>query len=349
MTFVRHPHVAIFYPLTSLIYCASLRFSIVRNTQTSSIDWRFLPLDSDLSKHPPLFCLVVKRTQVVPADECHCFITKTDQAALDLVQIVSEIYGKLPDHLPNWKSPIFYQLDRHERRISETIGVIYMAPADHKQLPFLSDTWAHQDYLLDPSSEGFFYRTDFTMIESWQLWDDEKNINSRPRPPASPFGQRQALLHDDLTPEMQQHFRQMEAEHDDDDGDDDTITEYSTSSSEQSEQFSSPKVEQQISHPQLNFNMPPTVRLPIIIEKVIPKPIAPVQPEKIKPKSIRSKEIPMIDLNHFQHLLGNESDVASEIIEEFFENHQRRKTELTGENTKWMLKHVQRSSGKKFR
>lgn len=113
LTFLRLPHLVIFFPLSSLIYCASLRFSIVENDQTSNIDWRFNTLDSpepSSSKHPPLFCAVVQRTQILLADECHCFLTKNASDALTLVRIISEVYAKLPMNIKPIRSPIFYQV-----------------------------------------------------------------------------------------------------------------------------------------------------------------------------------------------------------------------------------------------
>lgn len=115
LTFARQPHVVIFFPISSLIYCASLRYSIVENeqNQTSFIDWRFVTLDStepNQSRHPPLFCAVVQRTQILTGDECHCFLTKNDDAALALVRTISEVYGRLPPTIKSQRSPIFYQV-----------------------------------------------------------------------------------------------------------------------------------------------------------------------------------------------------------------------------------------------
>jgi hypothetical protein len=113
LTFARQPHVVIFFPLSSLIYCASLRFSIIENDQTSLIDWRFITLDSTepiQSKHPPLFCAVLQRTQILTGDECHCFLTKSADAALALVRAVSEVYANLQSNIRPLRSPIFYQV-----------------------------------------------------------------------------------------------------------------------------------------------------------------------------------------------------------------------------------------------
>lgn len=113
MAFARHPHAVIFFPISSLIYCASLRFSTVESDLVSGIDWRFVTLDStvsDRTKHPPLFCAVVQRTQIIPGEECHCFITKNDDAALALVRTISEVYANLTPNFKPLRSPIFYQV-----------------------------------------------------------------------------------------------------------------------------------------------------------------------------------------------------------------------------------------------
>jgi hypothetical protein len=116
LAFTRQPHAVIFFPISSLIYCASLRFSIVENDQTkptSIIDWRFMPLDRltiNENKHPPLFCAAIRRTQIMPGDECHCFITKSPDAAIALVQTISQVYATLQPGTKCFKSPIFYQV-----------------------------------------------------------------------------------------------------------------------------------------------------------------------------------------------------------------------------------------------
>ncbi|CAF1241556.1 unnamed protein product [Rotaria sordida] len=221
LALARQPHTVIFYPISSLIYCASLRFSVIEHDQTSSIDWRFTTLDpkrKNRSKHPPLFCFVVQRTQVSSGDECHCFITKDDESALALVRTISEIYANVKSNFKLLKSPIFYQLDRYGRKLSETNGIIYISPAidDEYQLNQITDlndsisSSINRNYLLDPSSDGFFYRTNASIIEQWQLWDDIDVNKSRPRPPNSPFGLHQGLYHDDLSQEMHQYLNHMD-------------------------------------------------------------------------------------------------------------------------------------------
>ena len=115
LTFTRQPHAVIFFPIASLVYCASVRFSTIANDITSLIDWRFMPLDQldeshVESKHPPLFCAVIHRTHVLPGDECHCFITKSAEASLALVRSITQIYADLPRGISSSRSPIFYQV-----------------------------------------------------------------------------------------------------------------------------------------------------------------------------------------------------------------------------------------------
>lgn len=85
-----------------------------------------MPLDSltfNDSKHPPLFCIVVQRTLILPSDECHCFITKNSEAALTLVRIISQVYANLniKSGTRCLKSPIFYQV-----KIKSSIFVLYL-------------------------------------------------------------------------------------------------------------------------------------------------------------------------------------------------------------------------------
>lgn len=116
LTFTRQSEAAVFFPISSLVYCASLRFTVIKNDRTKpkgSIYWRFLPLDTsstDENKHPPLFCAVFQRTHILPGDECHCFITKTAESALALVRTISRIYKSMQSDFKSLKNPIFYQV-----------------------------------------------------------------------------------------------------------------------------------------------------------------------------------------------------------------------------------------------
>jgi hypothetical protein len=74
-----------------------------------------MPLDNTITdnenKHPPLFCAVIERTQILSGDECHCFITKSSDAAIALVETISKIYANVKPGTKCLKSPIFYQVE----------------------------------------------------------------------------------------------------------------------------------------------------------------------------------------------------------------------------------------------
>lgn len=77
----------------------------------------------------------------------------------------------------------------------------------------ITDEVIARKYLFDSSYNGFFYRTDASLIEQWQLWDDDDDVyQSRPRPPPSPFGLHEGLYHDDTTNELQRYLRHMDEE-----------------------------------------------------------------------------------------------------------------------------------------
>lgn len=131
--------------------------------------------------------------------------------------------------------------------------------------------------------DGFFYRTDSIIIEKWQLWDDDDLTGSRPRPPASPFGQRQGLYHDDLTDELNRSLRLMD--------DEERASTYScSSSSTDSEEYrrrrrrrsrsKSRHRTEQFNSSSFDPSSTPTTpihmrikKAPIIIEKVVSNPL----------------------------------------------------------------------------
>ncbi|CAF0904645.1 unnamed protein product [Adineta ricciae] len=311
LTFTRQSEAAVFFPISSLVYCASLRFTVIRNDRTKpkgSIYWRFMPLEAASTgenKHPPLFCAVFQRTHILPGDECHCFITKTAESALALVQAMSRIYKSMQSDFKSSKSPIFYQLDHLGRKIKETTNTIYLSPANdedgqlNRANPIqLKDEHTARKYLLNPSYGGYYYRTDASLIEQWQLWDDDDVSGCRPHPPDSPFGLHEGLYHDDTTQEIRRCLRHMDSEEnlcscscssDKSCSSSSVSTQYTRRKSRQrrSKRQSSPTDTDQF---EMSFSQlvastfepirPNTTskskrkrRKPIIIEKVLPKPV----------------------------------------------------------------------------
>ncbi|CAF1187784.1 unnamed protein product [Didymodactylos carnosus] len=206
--FARHPYVVIFYPIASLVYCASLRYAIVNgdpSKQSVPNDWCFAPLDAlqtkTQSKHPPVFCAVFQRSQVLLGEDCHCFITKSNEAALALVKAASTAYSSINPASKCLKSPIFYQLDRYGRKLTETNGAVYLSPADGVRK-------GKGNNIFDTELDGYFYKTDTALIEVWQLWDEDDV--ERPKPPPSPFGYHQGIIHDDTINELNNHLKHMD-------------------------------------------------------------------------------------------------------------------------------------------
>ena len=161
------------------------------------------------------------------------------------------------------------------------------------------------DYLSDASLDGFFYRTDASLIEQWQLWDDDDQYGSRPRPPASPFGLHEGLYHDDTTQDIQRYLRQMEEEEQeeqqtcstcpssDSNTSSESISSHSTSTKSTKVDHTTDQFDRSLANLQVS-SFEPTPRLtqfttpaPIIIEKKIPalpvlNPILP-EPRSIPP------------------------------------------------------------------
>lgn len=121
LQFARDPSVVVFYPIRSLVYCASIRFAV--RTQTGAEfpnGWRFVPLDSpaaariENTRNPPLFAATFRRTRHLPVDECFCFVTKTKQAALALVQACFSAYQATSPDQDCSKVPLYFQVSTWE-------------------------------------------------------------------------------------------------------------------------------------------------------------------------------------------------------------------------------------------
>ena len=199
-----------------------------------------------------------------------------------------------------------FQLDRFGRKLSEITGVIYLSPANdddallnHTRANQITDETMARNYLFDSSYDGFFYRTDASLIEQWQLWDDDDDLyQSRPRPPPSPFGLHEGLYHDDTTNEIQRYLRHMDEENSSCSCSSSTSSKSSCSthssistkfsrkqtrsrsaklkSSEDIDQFNLPlpNLETSSFEPVQSRSNYSKQNRPIIIEKVLPKPIA---------------------------------------------------------------------------
>ena len=212
-----------------------------------------------------------------------------------------------------------FQLDRFGRRLSEISGVIYLSPAHndtadrtkrrHRANHSAKES-ANTDYLSDSSLDGFFYRTEASLIEEWQLWDDDQLSSTRPRPPASPFGLHEGLYHDDTTQDIQRYLRRMEDEEQTCSCASSTSTSSSsshtsissspsTNSSPSKSEAHSDQFDASIAHIQVSSFEPERTgqkktsrKAPIIIEKVQPNPLLALP--ILHPKLPRQRQIPSI-------------------------------------------------------
>jgi hypothetical protein len=125
LQFARDPSVVLFYPIRSLVYCASIRFAT--RTQTGAVfpnGWRFVPLDSpaaarvENTQNPPLFAVTFRRTRHLPVDECHCFVTKTRQAALALVQACFSAYQATIPQQDCSKVPLYFKVKNKNQQFT---------------------------------------------------------------------------------------------------------------------------------------------------------------------------------------------------------------------------------------
>ncbi|CAF2966861.1 unnamed protein product [Rotaria sp. Silwood2] len=174
LQFARDPSVVLFYPVRSLVYCASIRFAT--RTQTGAEfpnGWRFVPLDSpaaarmENTRNPPLFAVTFRRTRHLPVDECHCFVTKTRQAALALVQACFSAYQATVPQQDCSKVPLYFKVDDYGSKNKEIDNEIRIVPAPDRDRTL--------DYQTNTEGAGFFYKTDRVPIDTWQLWEHHKH------------------------------------------------------------------------------------------------------------------------------------------------------------------------------
>lgn len=115
--FVSDPTIVLYYPIRSLVYCASIRFATeTRSKRKFTNGYRFIPLDKpDASlamntQHPPLFSVVFQRTRHSPMNECHSFIVKTKQIAFALVRACADAYNQTDEEQECSKVPLYFQV-----------------------------------------------------------------------------------------------------------------------------------------------------------------------------------------------------------------------------------------------
>ncbi|CAF0923503.1 unnamed protein product [Adineta steineri] len=176
--FISDPSVTLYYPIRSLAYCASIRFAKRSHTgNKSSNDWRFVSLDAPEANHinnsqnPPLFAVTFRRTRQLPGDECHCFVTKTKHAALELVEACFRAYHRADPKQDCSKVPLYFKLNSNGSRIKEVNSGIYIASATGEE--------QKASYQISRHNSGFFYKTQKVPINCWLLSEHQKNVSHR--------------------------------------------------------------------------------------------------------------------------------------------------------------------------
>ncbi|CAF0868011.1 unnamed protein product [Adineta ricciae] len=162
------PSMMLYYPLRSLVYCASVRY--VKHSKSngrSSNGYRFVSLEdpeTDLiqnARNPPIFAVTLQRTRHLPVNECHCFVTKTKNAALELVEACFDAYQSTDSDQDLSKTPLYFKIGADGATMKETDRGIYIAPASDRERLF--------NYQCSREADGFFYKTDKVLIKCWEL------------------------------------------------------------------------------------------------------------------------------------------------------------------------------------
>jgi len=82
--------------------------------------WHFVPLDhpeatlDENTQHPPLFVVNFHRTRHLPMDECHCFVAKTKQTALELVKACYNAYQATDFEQNCSKVPLYFKVKKQK-------------------------------------------------------------------------------------------------------------------------------------------------------------------------------------------------------------------------------------------
>jgi hypothetical protein len=156
-----------FYPIRSLIYCGALRFINNNYDEKNPNSWCFIPLDSDLARlpenqqNPPLFVIFLKAIDPITKKtitECHVFVTGIVKTAMKLVEYCQEAYS-----LNKTSVNEFFKLHGN-------LPVVYCMKEE------LNGSHNKRVVVKQYDLNGYFYATDGSLIDSWQLFDSSNMI-----------------------------------------------------------------------------------------------------------------------------------------------------------------------------
>ena len=156
-----------YYPIKSLVYCGALRFTADSEDFTkNSQRWKFVPLDTETaqkthnSRNPPLFVVFLKaidpntKKQVI---ECQVFVIGMIKTAMKLIESCQKAFNSTRQSIGD-----FY------KKFSN-IPVVYCMRTD-------LDNGDKRVLVKKFDQNGYFYATENTPIDLWQLFDEDENL-----------------------------------------------------------------------------------------------------------------------------------------------------------------------------
>ncbi|CAF0831466.1 unnamed protein product [Brachionus calyciflorus] len=155
------------YPIKSLVYCGALRFiNSLDQSDRESRPWKFVPLDTELAqknenfKNPPLFVVFLKaidpntKKQIV---ECLVFVVGMVKTAMKLIESCQKAFNLTRETVNE-----FY-------RKFGNIPVVYCLKND-------LNTNDKRILVKKFDEKGYFYATENTPIDLWQLFEENENL-----------------------------------------------------------------------------------------------------------------------------------------------------------------------------
>ncbi|CAD5112919.1 DgyrCDS2126 [Dimorphilus gyrociliatus] len=194
MQFVEDKSNITWFPIPTLHVCAAVKAVIVVNGATGEKQAKFVSLDSQgvNTGHPPVFASIMRRMKGIKVLECHGFITKSDQAAMSLVQACTHAYS----HKEGWTTELppldlMMRLDNNGP-VSPRFNTTRLIKADE-----IDSRKENPEFYEQPPEHGYFYANGDKLIRNFNIYnggkptydDDDDNRHRRQRS-VSPVKQR---------------------------------------------------------------------------------------------------------------------------------------------------------------
>lgn len=105
MQYIGDERTIIWFPIPTLHVCGAVKALPSVNPVNGEVTRKFVAIDkreAQESNHPPMFACIMRRTKGKKVLECHCFVTKSDQNAMTLVQAMTHAYN----HKEAWNTDL---------------------------------------------------------------------------------------------------------------------------------------------------------------------------------------------------------------------------------------------------